>query len=146
MKSDTRNTTLYPKRLSAMSHGHFVADKHGMSFKFHTCLNPQSVYGVMLRLKQASWLDSFDHILCDTTEDMWEIRKRFPKVSARVHCIYDDEYELEDFDNGKVLAITSPTTRHYAYHEETDWVMLDAVLMMELDDLAPVLAVTSEYK
>jgi hypothetical protein len=126
-----------------MTHGHFVADQYGMSFKFDTFLNPQSVYGVMLRLKQASWLDSFDDIVCYNSEDMWEVRKRFPKVSQRVRTI-DDLDESEDA-NGRQLCIQSEYSRISSWDMASDWYTINPLLSVYLEDLAPVATVTSSY-
>lgn len=146
MKPDTRNITLFPKRLSAVSHGHFVADQQGMSFRFHTYLNPQSVYGVMLRLRQASWLDSFDTIVCDSQEDMWEIRKRFPKVAFRTCYLWDDDTDPPDGDRMLCIEARNDYRSGRYWYDETEWVSLQPLCTLRLDDLAPVATITANYK
>jgi hypothetical protein len=115
-----------------------------MSFRFHTYLNPQSVAGVMLRLRQASWLDSFDDIVCDEHEDMWEVRKRFPKVAYRVRYVHDGNDPVEG-EIRRQLYVVNESGRSFNWHEEDVWATVDPTVTLRLEDLAPVTAITSDY-
>jgi hypothetical protein len=116
-----------------------------MYFKFDLCLNPQSVYGVMLRLKQASWLDSFEVIVVQDHDDMWEIRKRFPKVAGRVHDIYDQGSDWETSVPARWLYVEREDARYYSYEDATEWFEIDPEVTLKLEDLAPVATITSDY-
>ena len=97
--------TLSPKRATAVTHGHCVVDQYGISFKYHTFLNPISVHAAMLRLKLCDWLVKYEYIVCETTEIMWELRKKLPGMSDQI-CIYTD-LGLVYGHKGKMLIVGS---------------------------------------
>lgn len=97
-----RSSTLSPKRLSAVTHGRFAVGPQGMYLQYDSCLNPTCVYGALLRQSQCDWLGKFDLIICETTQDMWILRKLVPGLSGRIHCMYD----LDTLDpNSEVLFV-----------------------------------------
>src|SRR5438552_9593967 len=142
-----KNTTLHPRRRSELTHVELCVDEQlKIYFKFHTWLNPTSVYAVMLRLKQLDWLDSFDMIVCEDISDMWELRKRVPKMAGRIICLYNYGDYSHEMPNamGRLLYIIASYT--YDLDAAVDIDEIEEYVIITYNQLWDVIEITSNYE
>lgn len=140
--STGRNSTLFPRRLSSVTHGHFAVGPQGMYFKFDHCLNPTLVYGAMLRLEQVNWLDRFHAIVCEYDQDMWELRKALPGKADIISDVHDAVIES---DKPFLIVCNSFAYGYYGYNSEYEYDDIENATVIDISHLWPVTTPTADY-